>query len=468
MTPKTFSDDPKRPAWHLALLFLLASLLLWPLALTGGRPGYIMDSAGYHHGGEKAVAFVAKRFDPAAREAATAGRATGKAKADDGTQGVRSIPYSVMTYILAAPGKSLLALAIGQALLTAIMIVLLLRATGLADDRRASIALAALLGAGTGIALFTTLATPDIFAGLTILGIVMLAVWPDRFRRGERLAIVAITALAIASHSSHVLIAVGMAGLLALLAAWQWRTGMRAGLAGPAWGMVAIAGGIALVMFSALVGFKEMSVAPKRYPFALARSIEDGPARWYLDSHCKTDHYVVCELFPDGFPDRAGYFLWGADGIAARATTAQMNRIRDEELEIVQRATAAYPGDQLQSSINNLRDQILAVGITPALFRDKQLVGDTLADATRPQDLRWQMHVQIGVVLLSLIALLALWLRANRESRVAVGLVLLGILGNDTICAIFAAPDIRYQNRLLWLLPLFAFLLAWQKKHRIC
>lgn len=449
------------------LCALLSLLLLWPAAMFG-RPGYIADSAAYYHGGSKAMAFITRHFDtpataPAGKSTATGDQAKGdQAKKDDGTQAVRSIVYSVFTFVLSAPHATLLALVIAHALLTSIMIVLFLRATGLDRDRRQVMLLTGVLLLGTALPSFVTLATPDILSGLTILGLTLLALHASQLSLVERLGVTGITGFSIAAHTSHMLVALGMGVLILLHALWSVRgSGWRHALVQPLWSFGAIGLGIVLVMASALVGFGEVSVAPKRYPFALARSIEDGPARWYLEEHCPTRHYTVCELYPDGrFPTRAGYFLWGSQGIAARATAAQMDRIRDEEIEIVRRATEAYPSVQILSSLRNLRDQILMAGIDPAMFRDKVMAApETLVRTGNPPTMAWHVPVQLGVILLSLLVIAFRIGRVSPRLRESALLVLLGILGNDAVCAIAAAADIRYQSRLLWLIPLLAVLL---------
>lgn len=464
-----------RPARYLVLLALLALALLWPLA-TFGRPGYIMDSVGYHHGGGKALEFVTRHIpalatdipgkdvpDRAAKTATEAGpRSVPK---DDGVQGVRSIVYSVVAYLFDAPRGTMTLLVIGHALALSYVIMLFARAGGLLRSRAMTATLIGLLAFGTSLAPFVTLATPDVFAGVTILAVVLLALYRDRISLVESLILVLIAGFAVAVHASHVLLGIGMAMLVILLALWTARRGgWRAVGSGPVWALAGIATGLLLVVASSVVGFGEVSVAPKRYPFALARSIEDGPARWYLDKNCATEHYAVCELFPSGFPDRAGYFLWGRQGIAARATAEQMNRIRDEEMLIVQRATAAYPSIQLKSSATNLKDQILAVGIDPGWFHDREIrTPGRLSPVQPPAGMHWHVVLQIAIVIAAL-AVIALFVsRAPERVRLTVLLVTLGILGNDAICAIVAAPDIRYQNRLLWLLPLMAMLVLRQR-----
>lgn len=466
------NEWPGQTGWQAWLLcLLLAVLLMWPAAMFG-RPGYIADSAGYHHGGAKAVAFLVDRLAPPASSAPPAPDTTSSAaeavpkapdKEDDGTQAVRSIIYSVFTYVLDAPNGTLLALVAAHAVLVAIVTLLFMRATGISRDPPLLALAIAILVLGTALPSFVTLATPDVFAGVAILGITLLALHAARLSLAERVIVAGITGFAISVHSSHLLLAIGMALLLLVHIAWRLRLdGWRVAALRPAWAFGSILFGLALVMASALVGFGEVSVAPKRYPFALARAIEDGPARWYLEDKCPTAHFAVCELYPEGrFPDRAGYFLWGSQGIAARATAEQMDRIRDEELEIVRRATAAYPEVQLRSSLANLREQILSASIDPAMFRDRVMAGSERFDyAEEEPEMAWHAHVQL-TLLLGALALIALRFgKATPVMRESAVLILLGILGNDVICAVVAAPDIRYQNRLLWLIPLLAIALV--------
>lgn len=47
-----------------------------------------------------------------------------------------------------------------------------------------------------------------------------------------------------------------------------------------AWLAAPIVLGMLATVATGLVGFGTASVAPKRFPLTLARSIEDGPARW--------------------------------------------------------------------------------------------------------------------------------------------------------------------------------------------
>ena len=47
----------------------------------------------------------------------------------------------------------------------------------------------------------------------------------------------------------------------------------------------------------------EASVAPKRLPILLARSIDDGPGARFLAEACPEAGFALCDIFPAGVPD---------------------------------------------------------------------------------------------------------------------------------------------------------------------
>jgi hypothetical protein len=221
-------------------------------------------------------------------------------------------------------------------------------------------------------------------------------------------------------------------------------------------------------MATSLFGFGEVSIAPKRYPFALARSIEDGPGRWYLEKHCKTESYVVCRYYPNGFPDRLSTFLWGAQGLIKRATPSDLEKIRAEELMIVSRAAALYPSQQLERSASNFIVQLLWIGIDPTYFMDHRMdPRGRLARAVSPAAIPLSVWVQRIVAAISL-AIIAINLRqAQHRTQVAVITAVLAIVVNAAICGLISAPDARYQNRVAWVLPVLACTLLSARKHPI-
>lgn len=439
-----------------ALLVMLAGL--WPL-LVFGQPSYITDSSSYYRGGqaawERIAAFLPEEPAPAEPPTGSAANGTDAAKQ---AVGVRSLVYSAATFVLSAPGTSLILLVVVQTAAAALVLWLLLRVTG-ATSWWSVLALPPVLALASSFPVFATLATPDLLAGLMLLCLLLLGLYWGKLTKLERLIVGLSLALSVASHASHILIAACLLGLSLLLA--LARRSSRFGalhFLSPAAPAAALAAGLAISFLSGLVAFGQASAVPKRYPYALARAIEDGPGKWYLEEHCPQARYAVCELFPDKFPGGVGDFLWAEGGLAQRATPEQMERIRAEEPEILSRAVAAYPWFQVQASTRNVLRQFAEIAIPPAVYQGRYMdrQGYLQPRAERPRSAEWHSRLQVLGTLLSLLILVARFSRMPLQVRTVILLTIGFIVLNNLICAILSAPDLRYQSRALWVLPALA------------
>lgn len=455
------ANSPLRLDRRFLLFSVLAALLLsWPL-LTFGRPFYIGDSAAYYKGGRAAVSFVLEKFD-GPEGAATGARPASSENAAREASGVRSITYSVMTYLLAAPGVTLVLLVMMQALAAGAVSVAALGAFGGLPTRRTVAALVILAGTST-LATTAMFAIPDIFAGLLVGSMVLLTAAGHRLSPAVRLLCVGIATFAVTAHSSHLPLAGGMT-MLGLgwvgisryynrpLPRWTW-----------AWVIAPLViGGLTNITVNR-IAFGEASLTAKRYPFVLARSINNGPGRWYLEEHCPELQYTICKVYPHGLPKGGALeFLWGKDGVVERATPAQMDRIRAEEAEVVLAAAREYSGHEARKLAYNVVRQLVTFRPNTylhGLVRDEtgtpQLASVPQADPT--------VRFILGILTAISAAVGAVWLGwtflKKRAFRPLIALVFLGILGNAVTCVVFSAKAPRYQARVIWLLPLFALAL---------
>jgi hypothetical protein len=460
------AERPLRLDRRFLLFTLLAALLLsWPLVLFG-RPSYIPDSLSYYKGGRAAVSYAltslggweisAKPVGPPQQSNSPAAKPDVPAKE---VSGVRSITYSVAAYLLSAPSVTLLLLVIAQALATAVIMVAALGALGGLQTRGTTAALFGLAGFTT-VAPVSYLAVPDIFAGLLIGSMVLLTVAWSRLSLAVRLLCAGIATFAVTAHASHIPLAAGLATLglswVAIrhfrkqpLPKWTWL-----------WVVAPLAiGGLTIIGINR-VAFGETSLTSKRYPFALSRSINNGPGRWYLEKHCPEMRYTICAVYPHGLPKGGAIeFLWGKDGVVNRATPAQMDQIRAEEPEIVLAAAREYPFHEISRLAVNFVHQLVSFRPVPFEFRmildgagTPELAPAASADSTIP--------ATIGLLTAISVAIGTLWLGwvffQRRSCRPAITLLFLGILGNALICVVLAAFAERYQARVAWLIPLFA------------
>jgi hypothetical protein len=299
---------------------------------------------------------------------------------------------------------------------------------------------------------------------VVILAIAGLTVADGTLRRAERLVLAVLLCFAITAHYSHLPLALVLAVLAVVL-----RAALLPGLVRPVlWIGVPIAAAIAANGAFSLATFGESSITPKRYPFLLARSLEDGPARYYLQEACGHIDYAVCELYGTNPPGSVQAFLWGYDGIERRATLEQFRRIQDEELTIVAEAVRAYPLIQTQRALGNWWRQIHMISMSDLGWNHLVVADDGRFARQSNRQVSSRAinliltNLQTGVVVLSVLALaVVLGFGRGRLSRghlVAGALVLAGLLTNAAICGALSAPDDRYQARVVWLIPLLALL----------
>ena len=191
---------------RLVILTLIAALLLtWPL-LAHGRAANIQDSPSYYKAGERAVTFVIDHVPGSSviSGSPTAGKGA-SAKKDNWspqqTRGSRSVAYSVLAYVLGAPNAQMWLLVVAQAIATGFVcaVGLLLFDTRI---RTSALKLAA-LAVATPVAFAVCFLLPDIFAGLLIFLITLLATAYQRLSPGVRAVSALLTTAAVAFHSSH-------------------------------------------------------------------------------------------------------------------------------------------------------------------------------------------------------------------------------------------------------------------------
>lgn len=447
---------------------VLALLLLWPLILFG-RPSYIADSASYLKGGKVAVEFVAaKLFSPPPQAAppatgppaAAASGNQGAQSAQEAPKGARSVTYSVAAYLLRWPGIDMTALALVQILCAAFIGAVTLGVLGVASRGRFLI-VSAVLAFATPLAPSCAYAVPDVFSGFVIATLILMPLFLDRLSVGVRIATGAITGFAVTAHPSIPPLAMGMVilGVAVLLLS------RRFGLDRPRWGLawLVVPPALGLVANTAIgyVAFGEVSVAAKRFPTALTRSVVDGPARWYLEKHCATEHYAVCEVFGTHIPSTINDFLFYKWGLNGRATPEQMDRIRAEEAEIVMKAALEYPGYEAYHLSRNIVRQLFRYDLGKSRFKER-LAPDANGVPELVLSGRQMQPVMAAVAMLNNVALVLCiaWAAMNRKrldnrERFALFLVIGGLVGNATIVVAFSSLVSRYQARVIWVLPLF-------------
>jgi len=364
-----------------------------------------------------------------------------------------------------------------QALVTAYVIWLVVRSILPRQTALRYQVLVVLLSLLTSLSWFVSLIMPDILGPVEYLCIYLLVFARESITRAEHWIVVLIAWWAVASHATHLMLAVGICALLALLLVLR-RQAMQ--LRWRAIGEVAIivllAAAAHLVLHAYLYG--EASLNGERLPFLMARVIADGPGRWYLEQHCVELKLTICDHVPD-LPDNSDDFFWKTDGIWQSADHATKKRLRQEEMRFVLATLRAYPRQQLSKSAGNFGEQLTTFGLWDLGPNDWVLeVFDRVLPGGRPHYLQSRQarnalpvefftSVQSWTIITSLVVIGAfaprLW-RRRPPRLIGLSVVIVPmVIANGFVTGILSMVEDRFQSRVIWLLPLLAgvFVLEW-------
>ena len=321
----------------------------------------------------------------------------------------------------------------------------------------------AALAAFTAAPWFASFLMPDAFTVMVILGIFILA-FGDRIGRTARILVCLVTALGIAVHLTHLLIAAAVVMVVvALRRAAVWRASMPLAIA------------VAVIAATNIVGFGKVAISPFGSVFLLARLASDGPAARTIERACPAAGWHMCAWI-DRIPADSDDFLWdgkgpvwshpgGPIGLAGEASTIIGQTIRSEPTRVLELAiTNTWRQLQLVGLGDTLRPQWLegSVGKTlSAYFPPRELAAYRAslqaADTLEPAAARLNA-LQLAVLIAGLCVTLALLARATLlGDRVIAALCLMALLGlavNAFATGALSRPHYRYQTRIAWILVL--------------
>jgi hypothetical protein len=353
---------------------------------------------------------------------------------------------------------------IAQAALTAWLIVLTMRTHGL---RGPWLALAVVAGLTVASAMpwYADTLMPDILLPAAVLALHLLAFRRAELRSRERSVLVAVIALAMASHMGTLALCIGLLIALAL-ARFVALPRPRLMLVG-----IATALGVLLAPLSNLAITGQFAFTPGGTTFLFGRLVQDGIIARYLADRCPDPSIKLC-AFAGTLPESADDWLWAPGNPIGelggwRAYEPEAERIILDTLRL-------YPGLHTAEAAQTIVEQLLMMKTevstnhdynAPALGALAELVPQIVPrlNAARQQAAPFEMAeiniVHVGVAAVSIMALIVIVVFARRlrvppPAMTLAAVVLIALLGNAVICAIFSNPVDRYQSRLVWLAPL--------------
>jgi hypothetical protein len=295
---------------------------------------------------------------------------------------------------------------------------------------------------------------------------------PETLTSFDRIVLPVLMWFCIVSHATHLLLTGFILVLLAVLLVLRRRTmeGRGRALATVAIVLV-IAAASQLTLHKFLYG--RASLDGNRLPYLSARFIADGPEREYLQTHCATEHWVLCANV-DRLPSNDDEFIWGDDTIWTRSSQTERKQMLREEVPLIVRTVRTYPKQQIGISLHAFLDQLNDFGVND--FDNNMWMEDhmeetmTGAHATYECSLQAHDHVPsefftelqrwpVYAAAVALVVFVPLLMKLGKRTLPSFCVVIVPtLIVNAFLAATLSEVDSRFQARVIWLLPLLALI----------
>jgi hypothetical protein len=348
-----------------------------------------------------------------------------------------------------------------QALATLWIVQLTLRVCGIFGPwRLAAISLALVLT--TALPWLASTLLTDIFTGLSVLALFILAVHGQRISAIEKCSLFAFTAFAAATHSATLAVLLGLC-----CAGWIARPFLRGriAVAGLLQGSLTLGAGAVMLLAANFALSGQLAWTPGGYGVAFGRMLQDGIVKKYLDDHCPQQKLKLCP-YRNELPATADKFLWGNSMFN---TLGRFQGLNDEMGLIVRQSLAEYPLRQAGAAIVATAQQLVHVGTGEGtnvwIGHTYGIIERYLPAQVKPMRAAYQQHhdidfaainrLHVPVALASMLAVvailaIAIWRRRLDDLTLLAATVTLALLGNAFVCGVISGPHDRYGARLAW------------------
>ena len=348
-----------------------------------------------------------------------------------------------------------------QSLATLWLLQLTLRVLGLMQTFR-FVAISLCLMLSTALPWLVSMLLTDIFAGLSVLSLFLLAVGASRTSTLEKTSLFVFTAFAAATHSATLGVLLGLCA-----AGWMVRpfVGARLPLAGLLQASLTIVAGGMMLMSANYALSGKLAWTPGGYGVAFGRMMQDGIVAQYLNDRCPRERYKLCP-YRNELPASADEFLWGNSMFN---TLGRFEGMNEEMGTIVVQSLKDYPAWQAGAALRAMGRQLLHVatgeGTDGWIPHTRGIIERYIPAQAAPMraarqqnwgvnfdDVNW-LHVPVALAsMLGLLALLghALANRRLDDLTLLAGTVTLALLGNAFICGVISGPHDRYGARMVW------------------
>ena len=380
----------------------------------------------------------------------------------------RSVPYGLM--LAAGHHPDFWPVLLAQSALTVWVLALTLRAHRLGDRPLLLLAIVAALCLLTTLPWLTAILLTDIFAGLGVLALYLLLLRDAALKPAERIGLMALAAIAAATHSATLAVMLALTAVAAIVARID-----RARIAPARLGRAALA----LVIGAGLVFAADFLVAGKLVwtpggpALSFGRMLQDGIVTKYLDDHCPDPALRLCP-YKDKLPNDADDFFWGG---GVFDTLGRFDGLNDEMRRIAFAGFADYPLLQLESALEETETQLLRVetgaGVVNWIWDTYETIKTVAPEAVPAMQAARQqrsgidftdinrLQVPLAYLAMALLPVIAfVGLRRKRFADIGelAASIALAILANAAVFGTLATAHNRYGARTVWLAPLVALI----------
>jgi hypothetical protein len=357
-----------------------------------------------------------------------------------------------------------------QALATLWILQLCLRVLNLAQPFRV-LAISLSLILTTALPWLASMLLTDIFAGLSVLSLFVLAIHGDKISAFEKFSLFLFTAFSAATHSATLGVLFGLC-VLGFLAKPFLRT--RIPWSGLIQGSLTLVTGSAMLLAANCALSGQLAWTPGGMGVAFGRMLQDGIVTKYLNDHCATEKLKLCP-YRNELPPTADDFLWGNSMFD---TLGRFQGLGDEMGHIAMRSIAAYPSWQAEAALKATAQQLAMVatgeGTIGWLPHTYGIIEQYIPSQSKSMRAARQQHGDINFAAVnwlhvpvawgSMLLVLLMFASAVRRRRfddlaLLAATVSFALLGNALICGVISGPHDRYGARLVWIAT-FTVLLA--------
>jgi len=352
---------------------------------------------------------------------------------------------------------------LGQSALTVWVIALTMRVHGLGGRPGLLAGIVAALSVFSTLPWLTSILLTDIFAGLAVLALYLLLLRANDLSGREQTGLVALIAVAVATHSATIAVLLMLLAGAALLSLAAPGRLPRRRLGN---GALAVALGAALVFAANATVTKRLIWTPGGFALSFGRMLQDGIVKKYLDEHCPQARLVLC-AYKDQLPRDADEWFWGSPLFDKLGRFAGL----DAEMELIALASLAeYPLLQIKTAGIATARQLIDVrtgeGVVNSIWHTygiieryrPGLIPDMRAARQQRGEIDFtvinRVHYPVALACLLLLPLIGGYI-LRRKDMSATGelatVCLFALLANAFVCGTLSNPHDRYGARLIWL-----------------